>query len=101
MQRREHSGPSLLLALAALFVFGTAWSPAAGLPGPRVLSGIVVRVVDGDTIHVRVEGRLEKVRYTGVNTPEMHHPTKGEQPGGREAANVNRRLVAGKTVQLK
>jgi len=65
------------------------------------LTGTVVRVVDGDTIHVRVNGRIEKVRYIGVNTPETHHPTKGEEPGGHEATEVNRRLVEGKIVRLK
>lgn len=63
--------------------------------------GLVVRVVDGDTIHVRLGERLEKVRYIGVNTPEIHHPSKGEEPGGRQAHAVNRRLVEGKRVRLE
>ena len=46
-----------------------------------------MRVVDGDTIHVRVGDRIEKVRYIGINTPEVRHPQKGEEPGGREAAD--------------
>jgi len=63
--------------------------------------GLVTRVVDGDTIHVQLGGRVEKVRYIGVNTPEIHHPSKGEEPGGRAAAEMNRRLVAGKRVRLE
>ena len=65
------------------------------------LEGVVVRVVDGDTIHVRVADRVEKVRYIGVNTPEVHHPRKGEEPGGRAAADVNRQLVSGRRVRLE
>jgi hypothetical protein len=62
----------------------------------------VVRVVDGDTIEVQLsDGRREKVRYIGINTPEIHHPTKGAQPGGAEAREMNRRLVEGKTVDLE
>lgn len=61
----------------------------------------MVRVVDGDTIHVKLWERVEKVRYIGVNTPETHHPTRGEEPGGREAAEMNRRLVAGQRVRLE
>ena len=61
----------------------------------------MVRVVDGDTIDVQLADRVEKVRYIGVNTPEIHHPIKGEEPGGREAAEVNRRLVAGRHVRLE
>ncbi|MGH7266113.1 MAG: thermonuclease family protein [Candidatus Rokuibacteriota bacterium] len=58
--------------------------------------------MDGDTIHVRLAGgRVEKVRYIGVNTPETRHPTRGQAPGGREASQVNRRLVAGQTVRLE
>jgi len=50
---------------------------------------------------VRIGARVEKVRYIGVNTPEVHHPTRGEEPGGREAAEVNRRLVEGQAVRLE
>jgi micrococcal nuclease len=34
------------------------------------LRGPVVRVVDGDTIDVRVAGRTERVRVLGIDTPE-------------------------------
>jgi micrococcal nuclease len=34
------------------------------------LRGQVVRVVDGDTIDVRVAGRTERVRVLGIDTPE-------------------------------
>jgi len=61
----------------------------------------VVRVVDGDTIYVQLAERVEKIRYIGVNTPEIHHPIKGEEPGGREAAAMNRRLVGGRPVRLE
>lgn len=84
-----------LALLTAAAVSGAQPSAPAGLEGP------VVTVVDGDTIHVRVEGRIEKVRYIGVNAPEVRHPTKGEEPGGREASAVNRRLVEGKQVRLE
>lgn len=58
-------------------------------------------MVDGDTIHVRIGGAVEKVRYIGVNTPEVGHPRRGEEPGGREALALNRRLVGGKAVRLE
>ena len=61
----------------------------------------MVRIVDGDTIYVQLADRVEKIRYIGVNTPEIHHPIKGEEPGGREAAEVNRRLVDGRHVRLE
>ena len=84
-------GGGLLALVTAL----PAWST------PAPVEGTVVRVVDGDTIHVRIGARVEKVRYIGVNTPEVQHPTRGEEPGGREAAEVNRRLVEGQAVRLE
>jgi len=83
----------LLFLLLPLLVAGSASA------GP--LEGLVVRVVDGDTIYVQLADRVEKIRYIGVNTPEIHHPIKGEEPGGREAAAMNRRLVGGRPVRLE
>lgn len=85
--------PLLLLILAAV-----TWS--AEPTADPALEGVVVRVVDGDTIHIRIESRVEKVRYIGINTPELHHPARGEEPGAREATAVNRALVGGKQVRL-
>jgi len=101
---------ALLLALgvAATGVVPWAWlappsrpDTAAWAAGPEGLSGTVVRIVDGDTVHVRIGDRIEKVRYIGVNTPEIHHPWKGEEPGGRQALAVNRQLLLGKRVRLE
>jgi micrococcal nuclease len=70
-------------------------------PAGAAIEGTVVRVVDGDTIHVQLADRVEKVRYIGVDSPEIHHPVKGEEPGGRAAASVNRGLVEGRRVRLE
>jgi len=86
----------LVLLLAVLTVAANVWAA-----GSRPIEGLVVKVVDGDTIHVRVDERVEKIRYIGVNAPEVHHPTRGEEPGGREASDANRRLVGGRHVRLE
>ena len=62
----------------------------------------VVRVVDGDTIQVCCIGwKREKVRYIGINTPGIKHPTKEVEHYGTEASEANRKLVDGKTVRLE
>lgn len=61
----------------------------------------VVRVVDGDTIHVRLGGREQTVRYIGVNTPETVDPRRAVERFGKEASERNRQLVEGKTVTLE
>jgi micrococcal nuclease len=82
--------------LLFLLVFGAV----AGAQ-PSALEGVVVRVIDGDTIHVQLDQRVETVRYIGVNAPELRHPTRGAEPGGPEASAENRELVAGKRVRLE
>ena len=89
-------------------IWGWRVSNEAGVPTrpstaySRTLQARVVRVVDRDTIEVQLpDGRREKVQYIGINTPEIHHPTKGAQPGGAEAREMNRRLVEGKIVNLE
>jgi micrococcal nuclease len=84
----------LVLALCGLV--------AVGAPAGPSLTASVIEVVDGDTIRVRLTaGAIERVRYIGMDTPETNHPTRGEEPGGREATAVNRRLVEGKAVGLE
>jgi micrococcal nuclease len=61
---------------------------------------VVARVVDGDTIHVQIGDRVETVRYIGINTPEIHHPTRGPEPYGAAARTANQQLVEGRTVRL-
>lgn len=67
--------------------------------GQQESSGLVVqRVVDGDTV---VLSTGERLRYIGVDTPELHHPRKPVERYGREAKEFNRRLVEGKRVRLE
>lgn len=62
----------------------------------------VTKVVDGDTVYVRLEsGRTEKVRFIGVNTPEIHHPAIGEEPYAREASAFIAKNLSGRKVWLE
>ncbi len=66
------------------------------------MTGQVVWVVDGDTIHVRIRSRLEKVRYIGVNAPEIPRPeARGWREGGVQAHAMNLLLVARTTAWLE
>jgi len=60
----------------------------------------VTRVVNGDTIYAELGGRLEAVRYLGVNTPRIEHPAYGAESYATIAREANRRLVEGKWVFL-
>ena len=71
---------------------------AGGATRPGVAR--VVRVVDGDTIRVRADGREETVRYIGVDTPETKKPGTPVQCFGKAASAANERLVEGERVRL-
>lgn len=43
----------------------------------------IVRVVDGDTLEVKIQGQSEKVRLIGVDTPEVHESDKLRRDAGR------------------
>lgn len=66
------------------------------------VGGRVVRVVDGDTIRVRLDHPRESrtLRYIGVDTPETVKPGAPVQCFGKAASAFNHRLVAGRRVQL-
>lgn len=36
----------------------------------------VLEIIDGDTITVNIDGRIEQVRFLGINTPEIENPTE-------------------------
>ncbi len=61
----------------------------------------VTRVIDGDTIEVDIAGTIYKVRYLGIDTPELDDKRPEFSALAQEATRYNRQLVAGKTVRLE
>ena len=58
-----------------------------GEPAPPFQVATVIRVVDGDTIKVRLNALEERsVRLIGVDTPETVHPRRPEECFGPEAS---------------
>ncbi len=54
----------------------------------------VERVVDGDTIKVRLpDGKIEDVRFLLIDTPETVNPEKPVQPFGPEASSFTKDLL--------
>lgn len=61
----------------------------------------VVKVIDGDTVDVMVNGKKERIRMIGVNTPETVDPRKPVECFGKEASNKAKSLLVGKKVSLE
>ncbi|HPD98767.1 thermonuclease family protein [Candidatus Saccharibacteria bacterium] len=62
---------------------------------------LVSHVFDGDTISVKMDGREEKVRLIGVDTPETIKPNSPVECYGVAASNNLKSLLSAKTVRLE
>jgi micrococcal nuclease len=60
----------------------------------------VQRVSDGDTFVATVNGRRERVRVIGVDTPESVAPNRPDEPYGEEASEFAKHYLDGETVRL-
>ena len=61
----------------------------------------VVRVSDGDTVYLLIDGQSTRVRLIGVETPETKHPEKPVQPYGAEASTFLTNLLMGEEVYIQ
>ena len=88
-------------SLLAIVMVGAACSSGAR-PPPTGKGDVVpvLKVTDGDTIHVRYAGRDERVRLIGVNTPEVPWYGGPGQCFGVDAGQYARRRLSGRTVEL-
>jgi micrococcal nuclease len=81
---------------------------AQGVP-EAAQRGVVERVVDGDTIWVRVDGAdgplaagaSHAIRLLEIDTPETKHPGRGVECWGPEASAFTERTLRGRTVWLE
>jgi micrococcal nuclease len=76
-------------------------SVAAHETGGGRIKAIVTRVIDGDTIEVNAGGAAFKLRYIGMDSPELDSVDTNTRNIAVEAADKNRELVGGKTVELE
>lgn len=61
----------------------------------------VVKVIDGDTILVDIEGKNRSVRLIGINAPETDDPRKKVECFGKEAKEKAIDLLTDKKVNLR
>jgi len=92
-----------LLAVVVTAVLLCACSHASATKTAARAAGTatVERVVDGDTIIVHVNGRRERVRFIGMDTPESVKPNTPVQCFAIAASNRTKQLLpAGTAVRL-
>lgn len=98
----------LLLTFLATLLFPMLVAPsnavnaavAIGWPIPDdARPGQVLFVYDGDTIDVRLDGERVRLRYIGVDAPELFDSDEAHL--GREAWAANKGLVLGRQVYIQ
>jgi micrococcal nuclease len=68
--------------------------------GDRVRAPII-RVVDGDTVHVELDGSDVTIRLIGIDTPETVQPGTPVECFGRRASDYTHRRLDDATVELE
>jgi micrococcal nuclease len=91
---------SVFLLIAVALVVLRPWEGRELEVGRGAAGGLVTRVVDGDTIEVRLGGREEDVRLIGVDTPETVKPGTPVQCFGERASHFTKRRLTGRRVRL-
>ena len=67
-------------------------------PTERPDLGTVVRVLDGDTADIGIQGVVERVRFIGIDTPEPVGGRRDAECFGDEASELTERLLPEGTV---
>jgi len=76
-------------------------------PPPEVMGTVspgyyrVASVEDGDTISVDMDGKKERIRMIGVDTPETKDPRKPVQCFGQAASAFTKQLIGSQSVRLE
>lgn len=107
----------LLLLLASCALEGASRERAGRQPAPdtdtdepgidgsdgrsRRVAARVSRVVDGDTVEVRLDGEELDVRLIGIDAPESVHPTEPIECFGPEASAFTEQRLEGSRVGLE
>lgn len=91
----------LITVALALLLAAACVAPTVPARSGRFPQATVERVIDGDTIIVSIGGRRERVRYIGIDAPEVASNGGRTECYGPEAVTRNKELVAGRVVELE
>ncbi len=104
-RRRTKHIPWLALAITVFIALGQHyhWFDTAKQTAVSTQPGLyhVTQFIDGDTIAIDMNGKEEKVRFIGVDTPETHDPRKAVQCFGTVAAAYTKSLIGNNNVRLE
>lgn len=88
----------VLAGLAGYYFFAVLDRGPAEKEGEVFYS--VAEVVDGDTIKVKIGGKLETIRLIGIDTPEVASPYREEECFGKKASEEMKKILKNKKISL-
>jgi micrococcal nuclease len=91
----------VVITLAVSVLAAGCASASERAPPGQDLTVPVTTVTDGDTIHVTYQGRDERVRMIGVDTPEVSWYGGKAECFGEEAGLYTRHRLDGRTIRLE
>jgi micrococcal nuclease len=92
----------ILIGVAIMLPFTIEFrEPTHTIDTANIETADVLKVVDGDTIEITLNGKVERVRFQGINTPETVDTRVAVECYGPEASKHMKELLTGKTVQLQ
>src|SRR5665213_1627347 len=103
--RKRHGWLALLVLVIASLLLGGQKSGLIRQASQTAVSNqpglySINHFVDGDTIAVNMNGKIEKVRFVGVDTPETHKPNTPVQCYGPAAAAFTKTTIGSQRVRL-
>jgi micrococcal nuclease len=69
--------------------------------GNDVILFKVSKVIDGDTLDIDMNGKTERIRLIGMDTPETVDPRKVVQCFGKEASDKAKEMLIGKMISIE
>ena len=85
----------LVLLLVTLLLVSCKSSPFSSISQEKVLHGQVIDVLDGDTVKLRSDWHVYKIRLAGIDAPEK------QQSYGVQSKTYLEHLIADKDVAVK
>ena len=86
MKHLKKAGILLALGILIIFVRNYEAKQNIEIAQESMQNAKLVRVVDGDTLVVTLDGQQEKIRIIGINTPESVKPNSPVECFGKEAS---------------
>ncbi len=90
---------TLMVLMTSVMLSACGSSQSVSSPGREKVK--VERIVDGDTLEIIRDGKKEKVRLIGIDTPETKKPGTPVMYFGKEASEYTKKRLEKKTVELE